>query len=563
MAKSIFICYRRADADITGRIHDCLEQDTLVRQLGVFRDIEDIPLGTRYPDVLKNMLSSCSLMLVIIGKNWLSEKLEDATDFLRIEVEHALQRNIPVIPVLVHGAKLPAKEELPDTLAELSLFQAIELKSGSEFRRDMAHLIKWMLPHLKRSSPVSPGTSPDTQNLFPDEKPMNAGKRTVIFRYGLFVPIGVAILLVLFLMDLSDEHDMPSTPPETTVSRSENKKEPILVRPQRGLDYLKDYLNPEDETQFASKHIWTVIEKDFEKTASQKGAPSQWLAAMHFSKGQIALRNVKFEEASEAFSAAVKSDPTLALGHMGMAFIHSDNDDVENAIAEANEAIRLSPEAYYPILLLARILVVHERYTDSIELYHRVLAMTDHRAFIMGELALVYHAMTDFDKEAADVANEALKKDATVVSARIVLAEQALESGDDETASAHMKTALLQAPNNHAVRLIYAESLAAEGKDKELVLAQYNTALEENSSASLQGIGAERLTIIKESVAKGEVPPLRTNAASGAANRAPQNTTGRKPTPARQSTRRTRSVRHARPAAWKEDRTRSVKQFYL
>src|SRR5688572_11884304 len=103
----IFLSYRRSDsAGYTGRLADHLEQS-----FEVFRDIEDIEAGEDFVDVLDRAVGSCSVMLVIIGPTWATTKgadgrprLEQPTDFVRLEVETALNRGVRLIPVLVGDA---------------------------------------------------------------------------------------------------------------------------------------------------------------------------------------------------------------------------------------------------------------------------------------------------------------------------------------------------------------------------------------------------------------------------------------------------------------------------
>src|SRR5262249_39411294 len=82
------------------------------------------------------------------GRNWLSSsdddkrrRLEDPNDFVRIEIETALDRGIPVIPVLVDGAAMPRAGDLPDSLKLLSRRKAIEI-SESRFDSDVEELAR-------------------------------------------------------------------------------------------------------------------------------------------------------------------------------------------------------------------------------------------------------------------------------------------------------------------------------------------------------------------------------------------------------------------------------------
>jgi hypothetical protein len=109
----ILISYRREDsADATGRIYD-----RLVQQFGrtaVFKDVDSIPLGINFRKHLDEQVAKCDVFLAVIGPDWMGSKagegtsrLDDPRDFVRIEIESALKREIPVIPVLVRGPRFP------------------------------------------------------------------------------------------------------------------------------------------------------------------------------------------------------------------------------------------------------------------------------------------------------------------------------------------------------------------------------------------------------------------------------------------------------------------------
>jgi hypothetical protein len=141
MAGKIFINYRRDDSIGTaGRLHD-----RLVRDLGrdnVFMDVDDIPAGADFVDYLNGQVSGCSMLLAVIGPLWLEAKddsgrrrLDNPTDYVRVEIAAALARNIPVAPVLVDGARIPKADELPDDLKPLARRNAIEVRNA-QFSRD-------------------------------------------------------------------------------------------------------------------------------------------------------------------------------------------------------------------------------------------------------------------------------------------------------------------------------------------------------------------------------------------------------------------------------------------
>ena len=142
-----FVSYRRHDsADAAGRIYD-----RLVAQYGhegVFKDVDNIPLGADFRQVISDAVGSCAVLLAVIGRDWLTasnergdRRLDDPSDFVRIEIETALQRTIPVIPLLVRDASIPPEDALPDSLRDLVYRNGIRIRSDPDFHHDMDRLI--------------------------------------------------------------------------------------------------------------------------------------------------------------------------------------------------------------------------------------------------------------------------------------------------------------------------------------------------------------------------------------------------------------------------------------
>lgn len=142
----IFISYRRADsADVVGRIYD-----SLVKEFGrenVFKDVDSIPFGVDFRTFLANSVAQCNIFLAVIGKHWLvtesgQRRLDDPADWVRIEIESALARNIPVVPITVSGANLPPASELPASLQDLVYRNSLAVRPDPDFHNDMQRLIK-------------------------------------------------------------------------------------------------------------------------------------------------------------------------------------------------------------------------------------------------------------------------------------------------------------------------------------------------------------------------------------------------------------------------------------
>jgi hypothetical protein len=151
----IFLSYRRTDsADIAGRIYDRLLG--AFDKVAVFKDVDSIPLGTDFKEYLDEKVSECNVLLALIGDKWLEAsdargklRLEDPQDFVRIEIESALARNIPVIPLLVRGAFMPSEEELPAGLKKLAFRNGIQIRSDPDFHRDMDRLISALKAYVQ------------------------------------------------------------------------------------------------------------------------------------------------------------------------------------------------------------------------------------------------------------------------------------------------------------------------------------------------------------------------------------------------------------------------------
>jgi hypothetical protein len=153
MATKVFISYRRDDsAGHAGRVHDRLERE-FGRDL-LFMDVDAVPLGVNFVTVLSEEVAKCDVLLAVIGPNWLnahdedgSRRLDNPHDFVRIEIGAALQRSIPVIPILLDGAKVPKANQLPKELEELSLRNGLDIRHAS-FHNDVDRLIRGLKEQL-------------------------------------------------------------------------------------------------------------------------------------------------------------------------------------------------------------------------------------------------------------------------------------------------------------------------------------------------------------------------------------------------------------------------------
>ena len=217
----IFISYRRSeDAAFAGRLFDRLERT--FRREALFMDVDSIAPGQDFVSILKARVAECDVLLALIGRGWLTatdeagrRRLNNAEDFVRIEIEAALTQRKRVIPVLIDDVPMPRAEELPEELKPLVRCQAIRL-SHDRFRADCDRLIRALTekPSFKAAWERFRAhvRIPDWQTLL--------SKRVIIIG-GVSVVLLVSLLSILTLPKPPGP-DIPGWVPIYTVGKIEN-----------------------------------------------------------------------------------------------------------------------------------------------------------------------------------------------------------------------------------------------------------------------------------------------------------------------------------------------------
>jgi TIR domain-containing protein len=161
----IFISYRRDDsAGFAGRLYDRLASRYGTDR--IFMDIDTIRPGHDFAADIAQALSGSAACIVLMGRRWESitlpaggRRLDDPTDFVRLEVAAAIRRGITVIPVLVEGASPPSAATLPEELRALAGRQAIEL-SSERWSYDVGRLELALDEILGQPTEAPPKTKP-------------------------------------------------------------------------------------------------------------------------------------------------------------------------------------------------------------------------------------------------------------------------------------------------------------------------------------------------------------------------------------------------------------------
>lgn len=118
MGIQIFISYRRDGGEYLAQLfYDRLTQDGY----DVFLDVETLRSG-EFNTAIYEKIDECTDFLLILPPRAL-ERCSDQNDWVRLEIERAIEKNKNIIPVMMRGFEFP--RSLPPSLAGLPMRQGI------------------------------------------------------------------------------------------------------------------------------------------------------------------------------------------------------------------------------------------------------------------------------------------------------------------------------------------------------------------------------------------------------------------------------------------------------
>jgi hypothetical protein len=159
----VFITYRREETGAhAGRLYDAMA--ARFGEDNVFMDVDMAP-GVDFVERITEAVAACHVLIVVMGPTWAtvqdeqgSARLTDPEDFVRLEVETALRRpEVTPIPVLVAGARMPKREDLPPEVRAITRRNALEL-GDQRWRDDVGRLMS-AIDELLAESAVAPSPS--------------------------------------------------------------------------------------------------------------------------------------------------------------------------------------------------------------------------------------------------------------------------------------------------------------------------------------------------------------------------------------------------------------------
>ena len=167
----IAISYRREDStSVAARLHDRLRAE--FGKENVFMDFDSIPYGVDFREHIKRTLERADVVVAVVGPGWLgtqkeaSRRIDDPSDFVRLEIAGALQRGIPVIPVLVDDTPMPKPDTLPPDMQTFAYRNALILDTGIDFHHHADRLvtgIRQLLENAAANTTITPAEPKRTE----------------------------------------------------------------------------------------------------------------------------------------------------------------------------------------------------------------------------------------------------------------------------------------------------------------------------------------------------------------------------------------------------------------
>ena len=228
----VFLSYRRDDsAGYAQAIYNQLVQRFSKDR--VFMDVDTIEPGVDFVRVIEKAVGECDVLVALIGKRWVggeasaTSRLDNAKDFVRLEISTALARDIRVIPVLLDGMAMPDEDILPAGLRPIARRHAIEI-SNTRFNFDVERLITAVQSALGETGKSQrENTSAGRTDEHVTRKPQLFAALSTPLMYGMVAGLVLIILSLAIWWPKRQQTERVETEPpkETVVSAPEKKPE--------------------------------------------------------------------------------------------------------------------------------------------------------------------------------------------------------------------------------------------------------------------------------------------------------------------------------------------------
>jgi hypothetical protein len=323
----IFLTYRRDDsAGQTGRIADRLK-----REFGddsLFMDVDGIPLGVDFHKRLNDEVARCDVLIAAIGNRWIDltdengeRRIDNAADFVRIEISAALRRDIPLIPILFDGTKIPKAQLLPDDVKGLAFRNGLDVRHAT-FHSDLDRLVR----ELRQISPSDkanveapkPNASPNEQSSKRGPWRRIAGGVTIL---GAISVLGM-IAVVAMLPPRSPVGPQPASAVTSQPSPSVTPSSPAPEKPSRVGASMMFSLGKRYESGDGEVQDYRMARQWYEKAAAAGDSNAMISLGLLYKNGQGVTQD--YGKAREWYEKAAKENAN-AMSLLGVLYYYGGN----------------------------------------------------------------------------------------------------------------------------------------------------------------------------------------------------------------------------------------------
>jgi tetratricopeptide (TPR) repeat protein len=436
----IFISYRRADSrKDASRIYDRLVQAFGVDN--VFMDVnnDNIPLGRDFRGVLRESVARCDVLLALIGKSWLNitddqgqRRLDNPNDFVRIEIESALQRDrCLVIPVTLDNAFMPGAKDLPEALKELSYKNAAVVREDPDFHPDVNRIIRALenaWPQHKASSFFTQTPPAPNFNVYLAINRYNSAFESRNWEQARSIlneirasgeKLPRTFNIDALERDLHAEIALEEREHEYNVIRQMAKAQnPNAVRIGEALQvFWQSYphYDPDNLTRFRIMKAEDFFNRgeDYRKKGDYNRAIADYTEAIRLSPQLTQAYNGRgisfhhgkqdYDRAIAEYTEAIRINPHSSNSYNNRGFTyHHGKQDYDRAIADFNQAIRINPQNAAAYNNRGSVYTIKKNYDQAIADFTEAIRINPQHATTYYNRGNCYREKQDYDLAIAD-----------------------------------------------------------------------------------------------------------------------------------------------------------------
>ena len=144
MPANVFISYRRGPGSTEAVRSLAAALRSELGNQAVHLDVLTPPSGIELPKRIPNDIKAAGVVVLAIHPDWIDTipRLSANEDWVRLEIEAALEFGVPILPVLLGGARMPRAEELPGGLKIVANLPAATAGDNEAFQTGVDDLLR-------------------------------------------------------------------------------------------------------------------------------------------------------------------------------------------------------------------------------------------------------------------------------------------------------------------------------------------------------------------------------------------------------------------------------------